>query len=189
MTKQLAHKFGKGITPQAFIDGMTKNQDKLLGWQGAFEWRNADDKEFFEEISVNRDDIKCFILAADWCGDVVRNVPVVLKALETAHIPVEILVQEEHMDVMDQFLILGGRSIPVVIFTDTGGFVLGQWGPRPSYIQEPMVKFKAENTDKDAPDYQDKLAETRKEIGARYGEGTGYQQLIIDELRALISTF
>jgi hypothetical protein len=189
MAKQLTDKLGKGITPQAFIDGMTQNQDKFLDWHRKFEWKNDDDKQFFEEISVNRDDLRCLILMADWCGDVVRNVPVLFHALETAQIPVEVLIMEQNLDVMDQFLTMGGRSIPIAIFTDTAGFILGQWGPRPSYVQEPMVRFKQENPDKEAPDYQENLSAARKEIMARYGEGTDYQQLIIRELRDLISSF
>ncbi|HZG57658.1 thioredoxin family protein [Paenibacillus sp.] len=188
MAKSLAHKIGQGLTPQGFIDAMTKNREAFLAWGEKFAWANEDDREYFESLN-NRDDLRCLILAADWCGDVVRNVPVVFKALEHSGVPVEVLIQEEHMETMDQFLTLGGRSIPVVIFVDTGGFVLGTWGPRPKYIQEPMVKFKAENPDRDAPDYQEKLAETRKEIGARYGEGTEYQQLIVKELRSLIESF
>jgi len=188
MAKSLAHKIGQGVTPQGFVDAMTKNREAFLAWGDKFAWADEDDKDYFESLN-NRDDLRCFILAADWCGDVVRNVPVVLKALENSGVPVEMLIQEQHMDVQDQFLILGGRSIPVVIFVDTGGFVLGQWGPRPKYVQEPMVKFKTENTDPQAPDYQDKLAETRAEIKARYGEGTEYQQLIVKELRQLIESF
>jgi len=188
MTKSVANKLGQGLTPQGFIDAMTKNQDKFLEWQSKFAWANEEDREFFESLN-NRDDLRCLIIAADWCGDVVRNVPVVFKALENSGVPIEVFIQEEHMDLMDQFLILGGRSIPVVIFADTGGFVLGQWGPRPTYVQEPMVQFKAANPDRDAPDYQDNLAAARKEIMARYGEGTEYQQLIVKELRELISSF
>lgn len=188
MTKSLADKLGTGLTPQGFIDAMTKNQDKFLEWQEAFAWANDDDREFFESLS-NRDDLRCLILAADWCGDVIRNVPVVFKALENSGIPVEVLIQEQNMDVMDQFLTMGGRAIPIVIFTDTGGFVLGHWGPRPAYVQEVMTKFKQANPDREAPGYDEKLAETRKEMMARYGEGTAYHQLIVGELRELISSF
>lgn len=188
MAASIANKMGQGLTPQGFIDAMTKNQDKFLEWQSKFAWANDEDREFFESLN-NRDDLRCVIIAADWCGDVVRNVPVVFKALENSGVPIEVMIQEQHFDLMDQFLTLGGRSIPIVIFADTGGFVLGQWGPRPAYVQEPMVKFKAEHPDREAPDYQENLAETRKEIMARYGEGTDYQQLIVAELRALISSF
>jgi len=99
------------------------------------------------------------------------------------------MIQEQHYDLMDEFLTLGGRSIPIVIFADGSGNVLGHWGPCPKYVQEPMVKFKQENPDREAPDYQDNLAQARKEIMARYGEGTEYQQLIVQELREILSTF
>ncbi|WP_407673129.1 thioredoxin family protein [Paenibacillus alkalitolerans] len=188
MTKPLTEKLGTGLTPQAFIDGMTKNKDKFEDWLQKFEWMNEEDKEFFESLN-NRDDLRCLILAADWCGDVVRNVPAVFKALEISGVPTEVLILEQNFDVMDQFLTMGGRSIPVVIFTDTGGFVLGHWGPRPSHVQDVMTKFKTDNPDREAPDYQEKLAQARKEMGERYGEGTGYQHIIVKELRELISSF
>ncbi|GIQ61818.1 hypothetical protein PACILC2_03860 [Paenibacillus cisolokensis] len=84
---------------------------------------------------------------------------------------------------------MGGRAIPIVIFADTGGHVLGQWGPRPKHVQEVMTQFKLNNPDREAPDYQEKLAETRKEMMRRYGEGTDYQAVIIKELRSLLESF
>jgi len=188
MSKNVASKLNKGISPQQFMDAMDKNKEAFTEWYNKFEWASEDDKEFFESMN-NRDDLRCLILAASWCGDVVRNVPVVFKALEGSGIPTEVLVMEEHLDTMDEFLTFGGRSIPIVIFADTGGHVLGQWGPRPTYVQEPMVAFKQANPDREAADYQDNLAATRQEIIRRYGEGTGYQQTIVSELRELLSSF
>ncbi|MBO7748659.1 thioredoxin family protein [Paenibacillus sp. MWE-103] len=187
MGKNVANKLGKGISPQQFVDGMTKNQDAFKDWGSRFEWANAEDREFFASLN-NRDDLRSVIIAADWCGDVVRNIPVVFKALELTGMPVDVLIMEEHLDAIDQFLTYGGRSIPVVLIVDTGGAVLGQWGPRPTYIQEPMAAFKQANPDRDAADYQEKLAATRQEIGRRYGEGTAYQQLIVSELRELLAS-
>lgn len=40
--------------------------------------------------------------------------------METAGIETEVLIMEENLDVMDQFLTMGARSIPVVIISDTG---------------------------------------------------------------------
>lgn len=188
MSKNIAAKLGQGITPQQFMDGMTKNQESFKAWYEKFEWPSEEDREFFESFN-NRDDLRCVILAADWCGDVVRNIPVVFRALENSGIPVEVTIKEEHEDLMEQFLTLGGKSIPIVIFADTGGYVLGQWGPRPAYIQEPMVQFKQQNTDRNSPDYEENLNQTRQEILRRYGDDTGYQKLVIQELRELLSTF
>lgn len=188
MGKNLAEKLGKGLEPQQFIDAMTKNQDKFLDWYNRFEWSSEDDRAFFESLS-NRDDLRCLILAADWCGDVVRNVPVVFRALEHSGIPVEVLIMEQHTETMDQFLTMGGRAIPIVIFVDTGGFVLGTWGPRPKRVQEVMTQFKLANPDRNAPDYDEKIKIARAEMGARYGEGTDYQTVIVQELRELLSAF
>ncbi|MDQ0115250.1 thioredoxin family protein [Paenibacillus harenae] len=188
MSKSVAEKLGKGISPQQFIDGMTKNKEAFIDWHDKFEWTDESDRELFESMN-NRDDLRVLILMADWCGDVVRNIPVVFQVLSISGIPTEVLIMEEHLDTMDQFLTMGGRSVPVVIFADTGGAVLGTWGPRPKYVQEPMVAFKQENQDREAADYQEKLAATRQEIGRRYGEGTGYQSLIVKELRALLESF
>jgi hypothetical protein len=188
MSKNIASKLGTGLKPRQFIEGMTKNKETFENWYQSFEWGGDDDKEFFEQLN-NRDDLRCVIIAADWCGDVVRNVPVVFRALENSGVPVEVLIMEDHLETMDQFLTMGGRSIPVVIFTDTGGFVLGTWGPRPKYVQEPMVEFKQNNPDREAADYQANLQAAREEIKHRYGEGRGYQELVVRELRELISTF
>ncbi|TVY06849.1 thioredoxin family protein [Paenibacillus cremeus] len=188
MSANLADKLRKGLSPQQFIDGMTKNQEKFQEWYDKFAWENADDKEFFESLN-NRDDLRCLILMADWCGDVVRNVPAVFRALEISGIPVEVLIKEEHPDVMAQFLTGGGEAIPIVIFTDFSGHVLGHWGPRPAHVQAVMTKFKQENPDREAPDYQDKIKVARAEMGNQYGEGTGYQSVIVKELRELLSSF
>lgn len=186
MSKQIANKWGQGISPKSFMEGMTKNKDAFASWHDKFAWPNGELQDFYESLN-NRDDLRCVILAADWCGDVVRNVPVVMRAMETAGIPTEILIMEQHLDLMDEHLTMGGRSIPVVFITDTGGAILAKWGPRPKYVQEVMIEFKANNPDREAPDYQDNLAVCRKEMLRRYGEDTGYQTVILEELRDTLS--
>lgn len=187
MATNIAHKFRTGIKPQAFIDGMTKNQEKFQEWKAAFVWPSEEDREFFASLA-HRDDLRCLIIAADWCGDVVRNVPVVLEALKDTEIPTEIMIMEEHLDLMDEFLTMGGRSIPVVLFADTGGHVLAKWGPRPKHVQDVMVAFKQQNPDRNAPDYEDNIKIARAQMLEQYGEGTGYQTVIVKELRELLSS-
>ncbi len=188
MAKDLANKLNTGISPQQFMDGMTKNKEAFMDWYDRFEWKNDEDRKYFNSLN-NRDDLRCMILCADWCGDVIRNIPVVFRALENSGIPVEVLIKEEHMDVMGQFLTLGGEAIPIVIFTDTGGFIMGQWGPRPEHVQAVMNKFKMNNPNREASDYQEKISVARAEMGRQYGEGTDYHNVIVKELRELISDF
>ena len=186
MKPNVAHKFGQGLTPRQFVEGMTRNQQAFETWYERFEWADEDDKAYFESLN-HRDDLRVLILAADWCGDVVRNVPAVFRILETAGMKQEVLILEDHPDLMDEFLTMGGRSVPVVIVADTGGHVLGHWGPRPEHVQRLMREFKQENPDREAPGYDAKIAEVRAAMGQAYGEGTEYQAVIAQELRSLIS--
>lgn len=186
MSKNVAEYFDKGISPQQFIDGMNKNQEDFKSWYDQFNWENEAQQEFFHSISF-RDDLRCLIISAEWCGDVVRNVPVVFKALEQTLMPVEVMIMEQFPELMDQFLTGGGKAIPIVIIADTGGFVLAQWGPRPKHVQEVMTKFKQQNPDREAPDYNDEIQVARQEMGRQYGAGTGYQHVIVQELRDILS--
>lgn len=188
MGVNLANKLGTGLQPRQFINGMTRNQEAFVDWSNRFTWENEGDREFFQGLN-NRDDLRCLILCADWCGDVIRNVPVVFKAMEEAGIPTEVFIMEENAELMDQYLTMGGRAIPIVIIADTGGFPLGQWGPRPERVQSIMRKFKQENPDRNAADYEEKIKLARSEMSKQYGEGTAYHAVIIKELRDLLSGF
>jgi hypothetical protein len=187
MAVNLATKIRTGITPQQFIDGIDKNKEAFMKFYDEYVWSSKEDEEYFSSLR-NRDDLRCLILCAEWCGDVVRNVPVIFRALENSGIPTEVLIMEQHLETMDQFLTGGGRAIPIVIFTDTSGVVLGQWGPRPEHVQAVMTEFKKQNPDREAADYKEKIAEAYSEMGRQYGEGTGYQAVIVTELRDLISS-
>jgi hypothetical protein len=52
-----------------------------------------------------------------------------------------------------------------------------------------MIRFKQQNPDREAADYQDNLKVARQEVGLKYGEGTGYHADIFCELRDLIACF
>ncbi|GIP60311.1 thioredoxin family protein [Paenibacillus sp. FSL W8-0186] len=189
MSVNLKDKLGKGISPQQFMEGMQHNQEAFQSGYDSFKWVNEDDRLFFEGLQKKRDDFRVLILAADWCGDVIRNVPVIFRALETAEIRTEILILEEHQDVMDHFLTMGGRAVPIVIVADAEGHVLGHWGPRPADVQELMTRFKQENPDREAADYEEKIAVVRKEMAVKYEEGAGVNGKVVSELRALLSKF
>ncbi|MBN6188113.1 thioredoxin family protein [Aneurinibacillus sp. BA2021] len=186
MNSNLKDKFTTGKSPEQFMEGMTKNKEAFHDWYNRFTWPK-EEQTFFASLQ-QRDDLHCFILAADWCGDVVRNVPVVFRAMNEARIPTEVLIMEENLEVMDQFLTMGGRAIPIVIFTDREGTVRGKWGPRPAHVQAIMNAFKKENPDRTAPDYDEKIKEARAKMLQEYGEDTAYQTVILKELRETLST-
>ena len=89
------------------------------------------------------------VLTEGWCGDAAQNIPLLNKlAVVSDKIELKLILRDEHLDIMDQFLTNGGRSIPKLIALNPEDFsVLGTWGPRPKPSQELINEFKLKNPD------------------------------------------
>ena len=85
------------------------------------------------------------IISEAWCGDAAQIVPVIGKiAAETEHLDLKIILRDEHLDIMDQYLTNGGRSIPKLICLDDQHQEVFSWGPRPKTIQQVVIDTKSE---------------------------------------------
>ncbi|MHC8520324.1 thioredoxin family protein [Rossellomorea sp. H39__3] len=61
-------------------------------------------------------------ITEDWCGDAMVNIPILLKLAEAAGIEVKMILRDENLELMDQYLTNGtSRSIPIFIFIDGEG--------------------------------------------------------------------
>lgn len=88
------------------------------------------------------------VLVEWWCGDVAQNLPIIAKIAEqNPNIQLKLLLRDEHLDVMDAYLVNGGRSIPVLVclYAETLE-ELGRWGPRPAPAQAMLHAYKANPT-------------------------------------------
>jgi uncharacterized protein YjdB len=84
-----------------------------------------------------------YIITEAWCGDAAQNIPVFIKASEyNPLIRVILLLRDENLDIMDQYLTGGSRSIPKVISLDEKGNELFIWGPRPAAAQVLFTAYK-----------------------------------------------
>jgi hypothetical protein len=114
------------------------------------------------------------VLTEGWCGDAAQTVPIMAKiAAQTPNIDLRLILRDENLDIMDEFLTNGGRSIPKLIVLNTVTLeVLGSWGPRPVAAQE--LFWQAKNSpDFNYPDVQkalqlwyakDKTLSTQREL-------------------------
>lgn len=76
------------------------------------------------------------VLTEAWCGDAAHSLGFIQKMADlNENISLEWKLRDENLDLMDQFLTNGGRSIPKLIAKDEAGNDLFDWGPRPSHIQ------------------------------------------------------
>jgi hypothetical protein len=87
------------------------------------------------------------VLTEPWCGDSAFCLPVIAEAASRSEqVTLRILPRDEHLDIMDQYLTEGSRSIPVLVAFSEAGEERFQWGPRPQGAQE---RFDAEAAESD----------------------------------------
>lgn len=84
------------------------------------------------------------VLTEAWCGDAAQNIPAIAKMAEQSEkINVKFILRDQHLDIMDEYLTNGGRSIPKLICLDAKTLEeIGTWGPRPAVAQEKAMKWK-----------------------------------------------
>lgn len=102
---------------------------------------NEDLKEALEKID---DDWVWLVLTEAWCGDAAQNIPVIAKiAGRNEHIELKLILRDQHLDIMDEYLTNGGRSIPKLICLEEETLdEIGTWGPRPAGAQRLAMKLK-----------------------------------------------
>jgi hypothetical protein len=87
------------------------------------------------------------VLTEAWCGDAAQNIPVIAKmANQNENIDLKLILRNQHLDIMDQYLTNGGRSIPKLICLDAETLEeIGSWGPRPEEAQTKAMKWKEDS--------------------------------------------
>jgi len=90
------------------------------------------------------------VITEGWCGDAAHVVPVLAKIAEASQgkIDLRLVLRDENLDLMDDYLTNGGRSIPKLIILNEEQEGIGMWGPRPEDAQRIMVEGKAAGKEK-----------------------------------------
>lgn len=87
------------------------------------------------------------VISESWCGDAAQSVPMLNKMAEvTDKVEMKIVFRDQNLELMDQFLTNGGRSIPKLVIVEADTLkVLGDWGPRPAGATKLVTDYKAEH--------------------------------------------
>jgi hypothetical protein len=85
------------------------------------------------------------VLSEPWCGDSAQCLPCLAVLADTLPaVELRVLLRDDNLDIMDQFLTDGKRSIPLLVAFDTAGRELFRWGPRPAAAQAVVAAALAE---------------------------------------------
>jgi hypothetical protein len=76
------------------------------------------------------------VLAEDWCGDVIDNLPILGRlAAESGKLNLRVFLRDQHLDLMERYLNRGEfRSIPVFAFFDEDFHEVGRFIERPESV-------------------------------------------------------
>jgi hypothetical protein len=126
-------RFAAGMTWQQYREHIKRNGDK-------FDYNYAEtaiadkDAEAFRSLVARPDGpAKVLALGEDWCPDVFRGLPVMVRIAEAAGLELRIFPRDDNLDIMDEFLKGGeSQSIPTVVFYTRDHRYIAHWIERPA---------------------------------------------------------
>lgn len=142
MSPVTRERFEQGLTYDEYKAQMTRNREPLEANERRIELA-PEDRAAFTNLAQP---LNVLVLAEDWCGDVIANLPVLGRiATETGKLNIRVFLRDQHLDLMDQYLNEGKyRSIPVLVFFDEQFNELGRFIERPASVTERRSQLRQE---------------------------------------------
>lgn len=179
-------RFNEGLTYEDYIAQIKVNKDRFQNFYDNFQVKPEKASALRELAQKPNGPTKMLVLGEDWCGDVVRGMPVLARVAESAGLEMRIFPRDQHHDIMNEFLKNGEwMSIPVAVFYTSDHQYICHWIERPESADKEMEEIEAairsENPAISDPDFG---RERRARTGAR---AVDWQHDSVDELVDLIS--
>ena len=125
-------RFAQGMTVRQFTEQMSKNKELF---QERYDNYNLNDA-VASELRDMGFHLKALLLVEDWCGDVLRYVPVFARMAEAAGTwEVRLFCRDENLDLADCWRKNGQYlSIPVIVFFDSQMREVGCFVEKPASV-------------------------------------------------------
>lgn len=137
-----AERFNQGMTYEEYREQMTRNRERFDQTEAAVKLDSSDVQAF----KALPQPINVLVIAEDWCGDVISNLPVLgkLAVASDGKLNVRVFLRDQNLDLIDQYLKEGKyRSIPVFVFFDNDFKELGHMIERPASVTEMLAEKRA----------------------------------------------
>lgn len=107
--------------------------------------------ETIERLNKVEKEQTWLLITEGWCGDAAHVLPVMNKmSNENGHINLKVVLRDENVALMNQFLTNGSMSIPKLVVLDKEDNVVSSWGPRPSIATKMVNDYKEKHGSLDA---------------------------------------
>ncbi|MBL7944174.1 MAG: thioredoxin family protein [Flavobacteriales bacterium] len=136
--------------------------------------------EIVEAASSIKGAYRWIAITEGWCGDSAQLLPVIKKVADlVGGVKFEIVLRDDHPELMNRFLTKGTRSIPIVICLDNDNRLCWQWGPRPAAAQVVVDEEKAK------ADYQSDKMKEKLHLWYARNQGVALQHELVALLRTM----
>jgi Thioredoxin len=173
--------FDKGMTSKDYIEDMSVHKENTETIRKSFSIPE-EDIEVLKQLGDHS--LRVIAITEDWCGDAMLNVPILLKVAEAANLDVRMILRDEHLELMDQYLTNGtSRAIPVFIFIDREGNEKLVWGPRAPMVKKIVDDERAKLPPRDHELFPEKQKEMIQRLTSQYSEDKEVWQEVYESLK------
>lgn len=179
-------RFEQGISYADYIAQIKVNKARFDSFYENFQVKPADADALKSLAQRPNGPVKMLVLGEDWCGDVVRGLPVLARVAEAGGLEMRIFPRDEHHDIMNEFLKNGEwMSIPTAVFYTSDHRYICHWIERPEVAAREIVEIE-ESIRSENPEIndQDFGRERRTRTAARAED---WQQATVEELIVLLN--
>ena len=178
-------RFDEGISYDDYMDQIKVNKARFQGFYDNFQVKPESASALSDLAQRANGPAKMLVLGEDWCGDVVRGLPVLKRVAEAAGLEMKVFLRDENHDIMNEFLKNGQwMSIPTAVFYTKDHQYICHWIERPEVAEREMeeieVAIRAENPDINDQEFG---RERRTRTAAR---AVDWQHASVDELVDLL---
>ncbi len=173
--------FEKGMTSKKYLEYMNVHKENTLSIMNNFSIPPEDEEVL---ASLAEKNLRVIAITEDWCGDAMLNIPILLKMAEVAKIDVRMILRDENLELMDQYLSNGtSRSIPIFIFLDENGEEKLKWGPRAPMVKKIVDDEIAKIPPKDHELFPEKQKEMIQRLTSQYSENHEIWEEVYESLK------
>lgn len=178
-------RFAQGMTYDEYMDTVKVNKARIEEYYDNVALGSEQTDALRELAGADGGPAKMMIIGEDWCGDVVRELPVLARVAEAAGLDLRIFPRDENHDIMNEFLKEGlYMSIPVVVFYDQGHEYICHWIERSETANREQGEIEAtirsENPDISDQDFG------RQRRARTAAKAADWQNATVDELVGML---
>ncbi|MFL8935537.1 thioredoxin family protein [Rossellomorea oryzaecorticis] len=176
--------FNKGMSSSEYLEYMKTHRENTLSILNKFTIPE-EDKDVLKSLADHS--LRVIALTEDWCGDAMLNIPILLKLAEEADMEVKMILRDENLELMDQYLTNGtSRAIPIFIFIDGEGEEKTVWGPRAPMVKKIVDDERAKLPPKDHEEFPEKQKEMIARLTTQYTSDKNIWNEVYESLKTTL---